>query len=117
MTIPFFDGHNDTLLRLFDHARTDKVAMFVEGTDDGHIDLPRAREGGMVGGFYAMFPPPVKGALASVAANPGGGTGRLPDQLGLADATASTMGMAALLLRLEAAGELRICRSAADGVG
>ncbi|QQR40570.1 dipeptidase [Devosia rhizoryzae] len=113
MTIPFFDGHNDTLLRLLEHANPDKVALFVEGTQDGHVDLPRAQAAGMVGGFYAMFPPPLKGNLASVATNPMS-NGELPPELSTADATPSTMGMAAILLRLEQAGALTICRSAAD---
>jgi membrane dipeptidase len=94
--IPFFDGHNDTLLRLLEHAGADKIALFVDGTTDGHIDLPRTKAGGMVGGFFAMFPPPVKG------------------QLDLADAQRSTSAMAALLLRLEQAGALRITRTAAE---
>lgn len=113
MTIPFFDGHNDTLLRLLEHARPDKLDMFIEGTQDGHIDLPRAMSAGMVGGFFAMFPPPVKTDLAAVAASPMG-DGTLPPDLAIADALKSTNGMAALLLGLERAGALAICRSAAD---
>ena len=113
MTIPFFDGHNDTLLRLLEHGRPDKLDMFIAGTQDGHIDLPRAMSAGMVGGFFAMFPPPVKTDLAAVAASPMG-DGTLPPDLSIADALKSTNGMAALLLGLERAGALAICRSAAD---
>jgi membrane dipeptidase len=112
-TIPFFDGHNDTLLRLLEHARTDKLDMFIQGGQEGHIDLPRARSAGMVGGFFAMFPPPVKTGLAAVAASPMG-DGTLPPNLAIADALKSTNGMAALLLQLELAGALAICRSAAE---
>ncbi len=57
MAIPFFDGHNDTLLRLFEAAGPDKVKLFMEGMTDAHIDLPRARAGNMAGGFFAIFPP------------------------------------------------------------
>jgi membrane dipeptidase len=114
MTIPFFDGHNDTLLRLLDHRRPDKLAMFIDGTNDGHIDLPRSRQAGMVGGFFAMFPPPVRRDLPNITANPGGGTGELPEALSIQDAIPPTLGMAALLLRLENAGALAICRSAAE---
>ncbi|NMA98587.1 MAG: membrane dipeptidase [Phyllobacteriaceae bacterium] len=113
-TFPFFDGHNDTLLRLLEKPRAERVAAFVNGTEDGHIDLPRARKAGMVGGFFAMFPPPVTADLASVAASPSSGKGELPPELGLADAQYSTNGMAALLLDLERTGALNICRSAAD---
>lgn len=48
--VPVFDGHNDTLLDLARDGRT-----FVERADSGHIDLPRALEGGLAGGFFAVF--------------------------------------------------------------
>lgn len=114
MTIPFFDGHNDTLLRLLEAPRQDKVSLFVDGYAEAHIDLPRAREGGMVGGFFAMFPPPLKRDLDNVTSNPGGGTGELPEMLAFEPASRSTVGMAGLLLRLERAGALTVARSAAD---
>ena len=114
MTIPFFDGHNDTLLRLLEKTGSDNLAPFIEGIQEGHIDLPRARAAGMAGGFFAMFPPPVKTDLAGIAASPGNGKGELPPQLDIADALRSTNGMAALLLRLERAGALAICRSAGE---
>ncbi|WIY54387.1 dipeptidase [Devosia sp. YIM 151766] len=114
MTIPFFDGHNDTLLRLLEKPRDTRIDAFVEGTREGHLDLPRARSAGMVGGFFAMFPPPVKSDLASVAASPGTGKGELPPLLALTDAQNSTNAMAALLLQLQRAGALDICRSAAE---
>lgn len=53
MTItPVFDGHNDTLLRLVRHADT---FDFLGENADGHLDLPRAKRGGMVGGIFAIF--------------------------------------------------------------
>lgn len=48
---PIFDGHNDTLLRL------PTVYDFFATNDQGHLDLPRARTGGMGGGFFAIFTP------------------------------------------------------------
>lgn len=114
MTIPFFDGHNDTLLRLLEKPTGERVSAFVEGTGDGHIDLPRARSAGMVAGFFAMFPPPVKASLANVASAPDYAKGELPPLLDIAEAQKSTNGMAALLLQLERAGALRICRTAAE---
>lgn len=114
MTIPFFDGHNDTLLRLLEKPKAERVAAFVERTTEGHIDLPRAQAAGMAGGFFAMFPPPVKTDLAGVAASPTTGEDALPPQLDIAEAQRSTNGMAALLMQLERAGALRICRTAAE---
>jgi membrane dipeptidase len=112
MTIPFFDGHNDTLLRLLEAPGDDKERPFIEGSKEGHIDLPRARTGGMKGGFFALFPPPLKTGLASV--NNGGLDPNLPPQLAIADALASTNGMASVLFRLERAGALAVCRNAGE---
>src|ERR671910_909673 len=50
--IPIFDGHNDTLLSLSLTGRS-----FFARSETGHVDLPRARAGGMVGGFFAVFVP------------------------------------------------------------
>jgi membrane dipeptidase len=46
--IPVFDGHNDTLTR-------EDAAGFAAGRPDGHLDLPRARAGGLAGGIFALF--------------------------------------------------------------
>ncbi|HEX2105292.1 MAG TPA: dipeptidase [Solirubrobacteraceae bacterium] len=48
--IPVFDGHNDTLTR-------QDAADFVTGRAGGHLDLPRARAGGLAGGIFALFTP------------------------------------------------------------
>ena len=52
-----FDGHNDTLLDLYLPERGDGRTFFERG-DAGHLDLPRAREGGFGGGFFACWAPP-----------------------------------------------------------
>src|SRR5690606_4857359 len=96
MTIPFFDGHNDTLLRLIDDARPNKVELFTQGMAEAHIDLPRAKAAGMVGGFFAMFPPPLKTSLGAVAAAPTTSGGQLPPQRDIAEAPRTTNGPAAL---------------------
>ncbi|MFC4358514.1 dipeptidase [Halobium salinum] len=53
---PVFDGHNDTLLDLHLDERGGGRSFFGR-SDAGHIDLPRAREGGFAGGCFAMFVP------------------------------------------------------------
>jgi len=111
MPIPFFDGHNDTLLKLLEFG-PGAEQRFIEGLPSAHIDLPRAREAGMVGGFFAMFPPPLRGSLATAV--PAGSTQGLPPELDIAPAQQSTFGMAAVLLRLERMGVLSVCRSSAD---
>lgn len=115
--IPAFDGHNDTLLRLLEFPDR----PFVERAAEGHLDLPRAREGGLAGGLFAMWapdrrerPPAVDADVDAVA--PYGPID--PD-----DALRVTLRMFALLRRLDDAGSLRIATSAdeveramADGV-
>lgn len=59
--LPIFDGHNDSLMRLYREAPGDPGAFYRE-QPDGHLDLPRARRGGMAGGFFAIFVPPHEGA-------------------------------------------------------
>ncbi|MCJ7627586.1 MAG: dipeptidase, partial [Longimicrobiales bacterium] len=58
--IPVFDGHNDTLLHLALKAPGSE-GDFLTGRD-GHIDLPKARAGGLAGGLFAMFVPSTKWA-------------------------------------------------------
>lgn len=52
--IPVIDGHNDTLTRIR-HAGPGERRSFLERAEFGHLDLPRALEGGMGGGFFAVF--------------------------------------------------------------
>jgi membrane dipeptidase len=55
--LPIFVGHNDTLLSLYLPERGEGRSFFTRSIT-GHIDFPRAREGGMAGGFFAIFVPP-----------------------------------------------------------
>lgn len=52
---PIFDGHNDVLLDLFDD--NGRKRSFFARSEEGHIDLPRAKEGGLGGGFFAVYIP------------------------------------------------------------
>jgi membrane dipeptidase len=54
--IKVFDGHNDTLLNLHLPDRGEGRSFF-QRSDLGHIDLPRAHEGGFGGGFFACYTP------------------------------------------------------------
>jgi membrane dipeptidase len=53
---PVIDGHNDVLLRLWSDE-DDPVTAFRDGREGGHLDLPRAREGGLDAGLFAVFAP------------------------------------------------------------
>lgn len=55
-----FDGHNDSLLHYYYPNHTQGHTFF-EGNAKSHIDLPRAKQGGFGGGFFAVFVPPPSG--------------------------------------------------------
>jgi membrane dipeptidase len=106
--IPVFDGHNDTLLVLLEHAERDFGSRLAEG----HIDVVRAREGGLVGGMFAMFTP-ARGAFAPSANVPP--AERAPyGPIDPDDALRTTLRMFALLRRLEGSGFVRVATSADD---
>lgn len=52
--VAVFDGHNDFLSRPLG-APDAAAAAFLAGTPGGHLDLPRARAGGFVGGLFAIW--------------------------------------------------------------
>src|SRR5260370_16712688 len=66
--LPIFIGHNDTLLNLYLPERGNGRNFFTR-SDQGHIDLPRAREAGLGGGFFAVFVPPDPSISRSAEAN------------------------------------------------
>ena len=53
---PIIDGHNDTLLRLDGPPEGEGRDFFVQ-SERGHLDLPRAQQGGLAAGFFAIFTP------------------------------------------------------------
>jgi len=54
--IPVFDGHNDLLYRL--NAAPEARQQIWDGTDaKGQLDLPRMKQGGFAGGFFAVYVP------------------------------------------------------------
>ena len=67
-----FDGHNDTILSLTGAGFSgSQPRSFFERSDLGHIDLPRARQGGLGGGFFAVLVrSPERAEAQSVAAAP-----------------------------------------------
>ena len=117
--IPIFDGHNDTLLDLYNNGQAARRSFF-EQSDEGHIDLPRARQGGLGGGFFAIFTPAGAGqARPQPAATPADVAAFLRERtapVDQADALAYTLGMASLLFRLEREGngQVKIVRTTGE---
>jgi membrane dipeptidase len=116
-SISVFDGHNDVLLRLFnDGGDAAAIQSFLNGGAGGHLDLPRARAGGFVGGLFAIFPPSPSMADFMELMQGESYDLPLPDALELSDGQASTLAMASILFRIERASEgaVAVCRSVAD---
>jgi len=116
--VPIFDGHNDTLLKLY-LPRQGQERSFFERSELGHIDLPRADSGGFAGGFFAIYvPPPPKEQADPDPDLPKTESFELPlpAPLELAYAQRTAIGMAATLFRIEAesGGRLRVVRTAAE---
>lgn len=69
--MPIIDGHNDTLTQLF-HPADDTARSIDDRQGEGHVDLVRARQGGLAGGFFAIFiPGGRKGETRTITANDG----------------------------------------------
>jgi membrane dipeptidase len=106
---PFFDGHNDALLRLFMRKGADAPRAFIDGEGKGQLDLPMAVQGGFAGGLFAIFVPSPKNQVTSADnAAPVSGTAPgapMPPPLDLTTAQAAVSSMASILIRIEARGE------------
>ncbi len=116
---PIFDGHNDVLLSLARGSRG-----FFERTNEGHIDLPRAREGHLGGGFCAVWVPSLE--LAAPVTDPTktidamlasfGDESTMPPSPALGDAQRTAIAAMARLFRIEAEsrGQVQVVHTAAD---
>ena len=102
---PIFDGHNDALLRAGPEA-------LAAGRPDGHLDVPRARAGGLAGGIFAVFTPSTDAPEPIVRDD--GWEQPLPPPLAEGVAEAHSLRAAGRLLKLEELGALRVVRSVAE---
>ncbi len=106
-----FDGHNDVLTQLYKGA---SVAEFISGNDK-HINLPKAHLGGFGGGFFAIWvPSDIDEAPLFEAMRADSYDIDVPPNIPQAEALQVAITQAAILLRLEREGALRICTSVAD---
>ncbi len=112
------DGHNDALLRMHLDGIT-----FLERSETGGLDLPRAREGGLAGGLFAVYilsegvTLPASGEDAARLATAGfPGEGETPSLPGLDYSRAQAIRAVADLFRLERAsnGQIALVRTAAE---
>jgi len=110
-----FDGHNDLLLRLYEMEAKDAYRVFLKGSHERHLDLPRMKRGGFGGGFFAIFIPSPKDAnsgkmIGSTYDLP------LPAEISVHEALPTVLATVALLNRLEreSKGQIKICTSGAE---
>lgn len=128
---PVFDGHNDTILSLtgIGFNPLPNGRSFFEETDNGHVDLPRARKGGLAGGFFAVFIRPPESDASSEESDEDPSlddhqralsrfqrNGDWPEPMALDYAQSRTLDLLGRLIRLEreSDGACRIVRSAAE---
>jgi membrane dipeptidase len=113
--LPIIDGHNDALLRMHsDHY------SFLRRNQIGGLDLPRSRDGGLAGGFFAVY---VRGKGLILPSDPEAAIKQVmaalsaeaePDLPDLEYSRAEALAMMAGLFRLEAesAGAITVVRTA-----
>jgi membrane dipeptidase len=77
--VAIFDGHNDAVQHLSEYRPGGRD--FLARSDDGHLDLPRAREGGLIGGLFAMFAKPARPPEGDLTKTEAGYEVRLADML------------------------------------
>jgi membrane dipeptidase len=112
--LPVIDGHNDVLLALL--RNPERPDSLLERSTLGHLDLPRAEEGGFAGGFFALFTPSGRAA----GPRPGDAAGNyelpFPPTPSVMRAQRFTGALAARLFRDERAsgGRLKVVRTVAE---
>ena len=105
--IAVFDGHNDTLTR-------EDADRFATGREGGHVDLPRARAGGLAGGIFAVFTETPGYDVDPVERPEGGYDTELAAPIGQEVAAPHAVRTLGRLAALERGGHVRIARAAGD---
>src|SRR5438445_7502793 len=126
--LPVLDGHNDVISELLDAERAARgselnddgrhVRNFFERgrTEDGHIDLPRAREGGFAGGLFSIYvsaDPQAAPPAGALLGQRDGREVRFPRPLELGYAERTSLAQLGVLFRLqhESKDQLRVVRT------
>ncbi|RAH99712.1 peptidase M19 [Acuticoccus sediminis] len=114
LTVPtIFDGHNDVLSRLAGGGRAAAANTFRSGA--GHINLERSHLGGFGGGFFAVWIPSSGGGTVDFdAMTKPRYSVPLPPPVAQPEALEAAMRQVSILMALEEADELKICRTAGE---
>lgn len=107
-----FDGHNDVLSCLARKGDTEGEGFFLGGSLR-HVDRTRALEGGLAGGFFAMWAPDATALTHDLDDDDGELANEEPiDPVGYAYAREMTLRQADLALHMDAQDGFRLCRNA-----
>ena len=112
-----FDGHNDVLFKLYRMHDPNAHEAFLEGDGKGHLDLPRIRQGGFGGGFFAIYvPSDIKLSKLFAEMSKPFYDVPLPVEISYEQALPAALSMAAILARIErsSGGGLKICCNAGE---
>jgi membrane dipeptidase len=130
--LQIFDGHNDVVSKLLADERSNARAWittgagnqprtFFERSTQGHIDLPRAHEGGFAGGLFSIYvgpdpqaPPPAGPVLGRHAALDIPVKFPRPLELGFAQRTSLAQLGVLFRLQRESEGQLRVVRTLSE---
>jgi membrane dipeptidase len=114
---PFFDGHNDFLLRLM-KTLGPREETWLGTAGRGHLDLARMKDAGFAGGLFAIFVPPASSGpppdFKALMADPPYAL-PMPPEMTHPQAQPDALAMAGLLHWMErsAPNDFRVCRSVA----
>ncbi|HET9493183.1 MAG TPA: dipeptidase [Chloroflexia bacterium] len=114
---PVFDGHNDVLFDMY-YPESGGGRTFFERSERGHIDLPRAIEGGFGGGFFAVYVPNDPEGRKIPEYQPvyreDGYEAPMVPELEMAYAQSTALSIAGVLFRIEreSGGRLKVVRTA-----
>jgi membrane dipeptidase len=113
--VPFFDGHNDFLLRLSKSPAPREETWLGDGRK-GHLDLARMKASGFAGGLFAIFVPPASSGpppdFTALMADPPYHL-PMPPEMTHTQAQPDALTMAGLMHWMErvAPQDFRVCRS------
>ena len=126
LMLQILDGHNDVISKLLADERARRqdgpggedhgARSFFERGDEGHIDLPRAREGGFAGGLFSIYvggDPQAAPPAGAVLGEYQGHAVRFPRALELGYAQRTSLAQLGVLFRLQhqSGGQLRVVRT------
>ncbi|MCK4490324.1 MAG: membrane dipeptidase, partial [Anaerolineales bacterium] len=114
----FFDGHNDILNKINKAGDHLNSGAFLE-RGDGHLDFPRARQAGFMGGFFAVYtsnPPSVPTAEERITLTDDGYLVSFPPPLEYDYAHQTALDMISLLKKIESdsGGKFKIVTSSQE---